>query len=298
MAEISVRRSGELVRKAFEILADQPDGFPAKDVLAEIEKRVTLTDFERSDYPNRPGVRRFEKIVRFATIDEVKAGWLTKTKGRWVLTDLGRNAFAKYRDPEAFQREAVRLYREWKKSQPTTTDEVDEPGELEAPTAAATTLEEAEESSWNEVKRFLDGMTDYGFQDLVAALLRGMGYHVNWVAPPGPDGGMDIVAHIDPLGAQNPRIKVQVKHRENKAAPDELRSFMSLLGDNDVGIFVSSGGFTPQASIEARAEKNRRVTLVDLEKLFDLWVEHFDRLSEDDKRLLPLKPVHFLAPLV
>ena len=298
MAEISVRRSGELLRTAFEVLMDHPDGLPAKEVLAEIERRVVLTDFERSDYPNRPGVRRFEKIVRFGSIDEVKAEWLTKTKGRWILTDLGRASLTQFKDPEAFQREAIRLYREWKKSQPSATDEIDEPDDLEAPTAAATTLEEAEESSWSEVRRFLEGMTDYGSQDLVAALLRGMGYHVNWVAPPGPDGGMDIVAHLDPLGAQGPRIKVQVKHRADKAAADELRSFMSLLGDQDVGIFVSSGGFTSSASAEARAEKNRRLTLIDLEKLFDLWVEHFDKLSEVDKRLLPLRPVHFLAPIV
>ncbi|MBI3637696.1 MAG: Mrr restriction system protein [Candidatus Rokubacteria bacterium] len=298
MAEISIRRSGELVRKAFEILIDHPDGLPARDVLREIERRVTLSDFERSDYPNRPGDRRFERIVRFATIDEVKAGWIMKTKGHWILTELGRIAFSKFSDPEAFQREAIRLYRVWKKSQPSTSDEVVAPGDLEVPTAAATTLEEAEESSWSEVKRFLEGMTDYGFQDLVAALLRGMGYHVNWVAPPGPDGGMDIVAHLDPLGAQNPRIKVQVKHRADKAAADELRSFLSLLGEHDVGIFVASGGFTSNAAAEARAEKSRRLTLIDLEKLFDLWVEHFDRLSEEDKRLLPLKPVHFLAPIV
>src|SRR5581483_1369220 len=36
---------------------------------------------------------------------------------------------------------------------------------------------------------------------LVAALLRAMGYHVSWVAPPGPDRGVDIIARTDPLGA-------------------------------------------------------------------------------------------------
>ena len=44
-------------------------------------------------------------------------------------------------------------------------------------------------------------MPPYQFQDLVAALLRAMGYHVAWVAPPGKDGGTDIVAYTDPLGA-------------------------------------------------------------------------------------------------
>jgi 2-polyprenyl-3-methyl-5-hydroxy-6-metoxy-1,4-benzoquinol methylase len=50
-------------------------------VPAEAEKALNLTDFERSDYPRTPGVRRFEKLVRFSTITAVKAGWLVETKG-------------------------------------------------------------------------------------------------------------------------------------------------------------------------------------------------------------------------
>ena len=33
-----------------------------------------------------------------------------------------------------------------------------------------------------------------------------------------------------------------------------------------------------------------------IEKLVDLWIEHYDKVSESDKRLLPLKPIHYLAP--
>ena len=60
MAEISRKRSGELVRRVFSILMDHPEGMHAKDVLQALENSVTLTDFENSEYPNRPGVRRFE----------------------------------------------------------------------------------------------------------------------------------------------------------------------------------------------------------------------------------------------
>lgn len=40
-----------------------------------------------------------------------------------------------------------------------------------------------------------------------------MGYYIQSVAPRGKDGGIDIVAYTDPLGAKIPRIKVQVKHK-------------------------------------------------------------------------------------
>src|SRR6266699_6792732 len=66
MAEITARRRGELVRKVFEVLLQHPDGLPAKAVLEWVERNIPITDYERSDYPNSPGVRRFEKIVRFS----------------------------------------------------------------------------------------------------------------------------------------------------------------------------------------------------------------------------------------
>lgn len=71
---------------------------------------------------------------------------------------------------------------------------------------------------------------------------------------------------------------------------------MALLGEQDVGIFVSTGGFTSEAESEARTKETRKLTLLDLEKLVDLWVKNYEKIEESDKRLLPLKPVYYLAP--
>jgi restriction system protein len=139
-------------------------------------------------------------------------------------------------------------------------------------------------------------MNPYDLQKLVAALLRAMGYHISWIAPPGPDKGIDIVAHNDPLGTTTPRIKVQVKRRADKINVDGLRSFMALLGEQDVGIFVSIGGFTSDAALEARTKETRKLTLVDLKTLVDLWVEHYDKVAESDRLFLPLRPIYYLAP--
>ena len=109
---------GELVRGVFEVLMDEPEGLPASEVLKAVEQRVSPTTFEQGYYEKSPNVRRYEKIVRFATIGPVKAGWIIKDKGRWSLTDEGRTAYATFADPEAFHREAGRLYRAWKKAQP------------------------------------------------------------------------------------------------------------------------------------------------------------------------------------
>jgi restriction system protein len=292
MAETGRQRQGQLVRGVFAILQDQPEGMPASAVLRAVEQRVPPTEFENSTYPNNPTVRRYGKIVRFSTIGPVKAGWLIKDNGRWSLTDEGRAAYARFSDPAEFMGEASRLYRAWKKQQPETVDddEVDEAAET------ATSLEEAEETASSAIREYLATMPPYEFQNLVAALLKAMGYHVDWVSPPGRDQGIDVIAYTDPLGTSVPRIKVQVKRQpETKVNVDGLRSFMAVLGEQDVGIFISSGGFTSEAEREARAQEKRRMTLIDLDRLVGLWIEHYDALDDVDRQRLPMKPVYFLS---
>lgn len=295
MAQLTQRRIGELIRAVFDVLSKNPDGLPARQVLDEVEKRTPLTDFEQSTYPTRPHIRRFEKIVRFATIAPVKAGWLMKDKGQWILTDSGRSAQQQFTDPAALQREAARLYKQWHAAS-SNDDSVTETdtAEQDMPDAASV-VEEAEETAWAQIYDYLRNMNPYDFQNLVAALLRAMGYFIEWISPPGADGGIDILAHTDPLGAKGPRILVQVKHRVSKATVEQLRSFLAILGDSDVGLFISTEGFTSEAEKAGRSQERRRIMLIDLKRLFDLWVQHYPQISDADRNLLPLRPIYYLA---
>ena len=71
---------------------------------------------------------------------------------------------------------------------------------------------------------------------------------------------------------------------------------MALLGDDDVGLFVTTSGFTKDAQDEARTQQTRKVTLVNLEQFFDLWVEYYPKLDDAARRRFPLQPIYFLAP--
>ncbi len=292
VADITQARTGQLIYKLFEILMAQPEGMRASDALSALANAVVMTPYEAGDYES--GGRRFEKIVRFATVDCVKAGWLVKHKGIWSVTDVGAAAHAATPNPESFYREAAREYRTWKKAQAgiqpdATPEEVVEK-------SATITLEKAEEDASREIKDFLAAMPPYEFQTLVGELLTAMGYYVGWEAPPGKDGGVDILAFSDPLGTRLPRIKVQVKRNANSARIDVigLRSFLAVLGDDDMGLFVALSGFTRDAENEARAS-HRRITLVDMDKLVELWTAHHAKLDDTARRRLPLKPVWFLA---
>lgn len=292
MADITKSRKAQLIRTLFDILLEHPDGLHASEALATLAERVKLTDYEAGDFES--GGRRFERIVRFSTIQPVKAGWLTKRKGIWTVTEDGAAALKAFPDALGFYEEATRLYWKWRKAQPVAAEEsIDE---VSAESSAVITLEQAEEMAWKEIEEYLADMPPYEFQELVGELLAAMGYHVAWVAPPGKDGGIDVIAYNDPLGTRPPRIKVQVKRNANSPRIDVagLRSFLAVLGDDDVGLFVALSGFTRDAELEAR-QSYRRITLLDTSKLVELWISHYGKLGDGARRRLPLKPVWFLA---
>jgi restriction system protein len=158
MAEITRRRTGELLRALFAILLGAPEGVLAKDALARLSEAITLTDYENGTYDS--GTRRLDKIVRFATIDCVKAGWLLKHKGHWLVSEAGERAYKDLPDPEAFYREAVRLYAAWRKSSPAPVSEDAVSTAAEEPEKSASIMfEQAEEQAWGEIEAFLGART-------------------------------------------------------------------------------------------------------------------------------------------
>ena len=63
------------------------------------------------------------------------------------------------------------------------------------------------------IKRLAQELKGHPLAQFVGHLLEAMGYRAR-VAPEGPDGGIDIIAHKDELGFEPPIIKVQVKSGE------------------------------------------------------------------------------------
>ena len=130
---------------------------------------------------------------------------------------------------------------------------------------------------------------------MVAALLRAMGYHTPFVAPKGKDGGIDIIAYVDPLGAQTPRIKVQVKHKPGTAiGAGDVRALLGVLRQGDIALFVTSGTFSPDAK-NTGTNSREFIRLIDGDEFIDMWLEYYDKMSDDDKNMLPLKRIAFLG---
>ena len=280
MNEIAPRRIGEFLRIIFVRLWQESAGLPADDVLAHVAGTAQLTEYESGLSPSTQ-TPRYEKAIRLATVPYVRAGWLVKTRGRWFLTEAGKLACKRFTTAEAFYQEAERILTEWRESR----------------SLLALVTEEAEEKAWEQVRSYLLEMQPYEFQGLVGDLLTAMGYSMAWAAPPEKERGfVNFVFHSDPLGISTPAIKVHILHSGQPVLFEGLKAFMSVLGNGDAGIFISTGGFTSSVIEEAQARKSFRITLIDLGTFFDLWLEYYDRLTQAARQRFPLKPIYFLAP--
>ena len=279
MAEIALDRVGELLRNVLELLWNRPEGMQAKEIIAILPEMTELSEFERG-YSPLTHAPRYERIIRLATIPLVRAGWLVKNnRGHWCLTEAGRQACRGFRGANEFYTEALRRFDGVRGGFPSV----------------ALAIQHAEESAWQQIQEHLRSARASELLRLVADLLTALGYHVGWVAPAEKTRGqIDMVAYVDPIGANGRRALVQVQHSSEALSLDGVNSFRASLRPNDYGLLVSSGGFTPDVKAQVGSAALETTTLWDLEALVDAWIRHYRQLSPEAQRRLPLKAIHFL----
>ncbi|BBE74208.1 restriction endonuclease [Oharaeibacter diazotrophicus] len=130
-------------------------------------------------------------------------------------------------------------------------------------------------------------------QELVAGLLRALGYKTR-VSPTGPDQGKDIVASPDGFGFEPPRIVVEVKHRQGAIGAQAIRSFLGGRHPQDKGLYVSTGGFTRDARYEAD-RASIPLSLMTGDDLVTAIIEQYEKLDLKTQQLVPLKKVYWPA---
>src|SRR5215210_6321943 len=148
MPVMSLQRKAALMRELCVILREHPNGVRGSEALAQLATRMPPTHQETGVY-ERSNARRYEKVVRFSSINLVKAGWVVKSDGTWYLTDDGGRALHTHEEANEFYAEARRLYREWARVR-GAEEEVDTEEDVSSRATAA--VEEAEESAWAEIE--------------------------------------------------------------------------------------------------------------------------------------------------
>lgn len=130
---------------------------------------------------------------------------------------------------------------------------------------------------------------------LIDAVLKATGY-TTIVSPPGPDGGVDIVAGRGPMGFDPPRLCVQVKSSSGAVNVEVLQRLHGSMKkvSADQGLLVSWGGFNSKIPAEAR-DQFFSVRLWDSGDLITALLDNYEKLSPEIQAELPLKKVWILV---
>jgi restriction system protein len=284
-------RQAEVARAIVEIVAGEEQGIRRLDLIKRLEAKIAPRPEERGSYDAHPSLSKFAVQSLFVSAGTVKAGWVKKQNGLWTITTEGREALKTFPDANKFHDKLIELYRAWRKGAAALA-EVDSPVIESA--AGSLALGEAEEQSATDIQNYLKNLPPQQFEELIGHLLTAMGYHVNYAADGGADGGIDLVAYEDPLGARGARIKVQAKRHQNPVGRPTIQELIGSLSDGETGLIVALTGFTKEAGQFARAHQTKRITLLDGNALVELWIEHYAKVSEEGRLLLRMRPVYFL----
>lgn len=126
---------------------------------------------------------------------------------------------------------------------------------------------------------------------LVGEILRIEGY-ITKVSPPGPDGGVDILAAGGRLGLGEDRICVQVKSSDGPAAQDVVLKLLGSMQTSKAktGLLVSIGGVNGPAQKLIDSEFFS-VRLWQMRELLTALFSVYPRLSDETRAKLPLKQI-------
>lgn len=160
------------------------------------------------------------------------------------------------------------------------------------PTETIDIEEVAQDQIRDHIQRKFSG---HRLANLVDAVLQAEGY-LTRVSPPGPDGGVDILAGSGPMGFGSPRLCVQVKSSSSPADVNVLRGLQGILENfhAEQGLLVSWGGFKSSLTSEAR-QSFFKIRLWESSDLLRAILKNYDRFSDELQAELPLKRIWALV---
>lgn len=292
--ENTTHRFRRLVCRALYFLRDEKGGSAsAADIRAYLEKDHHDVIPPQHLEKNAQGVGKWFGWMRWYASPFVHDGFLTCKGGVWSITPEGVDALPEGEESlMEFLAEKSREYNKARQGGDTTEDATDGPNAEER---AQSDMEIRQGDETGDIRSHIlakSADSQYG-ENLAAALLRALGYAVKQT-PQSNDGGIDAIATKGELTVS--RLFVQVKNQQAPVGEPPMRDLAGVLtnkSDTDTGLFVSFSGFLPSSKSFAKSS-NRHIELMDGFRFIDLWCKHYDKLSDKDKALLPVKPIYFL----
>ncbi|MBA4021700.1 MAG: restriction endonuclease [Gordonia sp.] len=127
------------------------------------------------------------------------------------------------------------------------------------------------------------------FEHFTADLMRTLGYQAR-VTQYSSDGGVDVLAHKDPLGLEPPLIKIQCKHMVSTIGAPDVQRLVGTLSHGELGLFISLGTYSKDA---LALERNRLdLRLIGGDELVDLFLNSYADLTQKWRDRVALRQVY------
>lgn len=272
-------QAGVLFRFAHEMKAGDIVVYPSKhDRTVNIGRFTGETSYvegDQDEYPNRRGVTWLGHFPRNdfsqAALNEIGSALTLFKIRRHAPEFLAKVGLAQ---PESDAAKAIE----------SAEDSADDDA------ATVSVSRQAEETTADFViRRVMADLSGYQFEELVADLLKCLGYNTRVTSRSG-DGGVDIIAHMDALGFQPPIVKVQCKRVTSQTGSPDVNQLLGTLGEGEFGLFVNLGSYT-RGAIEL--ERNRpKLRLINGEQFVELIQQHYGKLAPRYRALIPLKQIY------
>ncbi|WP_298425319.1 restriction endonuclease [Rhodoblastus sp.] len=218
------------------------------------------------DFPHRRGVRWLASLSR----DLFSQGALYELGSVLTLFEV-RN----------FANEFIRRFEPASDEGPANSSSL-----TEDETQARVTRDIAETTRDFISKKLKTEFKGFPLEPFVADLFRAMGYNAHATRAV-RDDGIDVIAHRDELGIEPPILKIQVKAHDGNIGPDLVKAFYAMIHDRDVGIFITTGGYTAAAQDFARTKGNLK--LVDGLEFVSQIEKYYDGLDLKFRKQIPLR---------
>lgn len=272
--------AGTLFKFTYVIKEDDLVVYPSKsDRMVNIGRFTGKVQYNADDqdcYPTRQLVKWLKHIPR----DGFSQSALNEIGSFLTLFRVRRHALE-------FQSKVDPTVKAPLSSDTTEQDTAEDVTDDDTATVAASVQAEANTSDF-VIKRLMTHLSGHQFEEFVAHLMECMGYTAR-VTPKSGDGGVDVIAHMDPLGFQPPIVKVQCKRTTSQTPRPDVDQLLGTLGDGEYGLFVNLGSFA-RGAIEL--ERNRaKLRLINGEQFVDLIFEHYTQLAPRYRSMIPLKQI-------
>ena len=117
-------------------------------------------------------------------------------------------------------------------------------------------------------------MPPFAFEDLVAEILRNLGFENISVTAKTGDGGIDVIGELVVAGAIKNNVCVQVKRWRNNVQREKISELRGSLRPHQTGLFITTSDFSKPAIDEANDPYKAPISLINGKELVEIMCSY------------------------